>query len=88
MILFELDHFGSIIAVATATLKLPNRRRICLLRRPHGRLRPALGGRDRAVLGDEPPKSRDSLSDSGICHVGHWDRLAVEYAGWVRIVGT
>ncbi len=28
MILFELDHFGSIIAVATATLKLPNRRRI------------------------------------------------------------
>ena len=28
MILFELDHFGSIIAVATATLKLPKRRRI------------------------------------------------------------
>jgi hypothetical protein len=30
------------------------------------------------VLGDEPPKSRDTLSDSGIAHVGHWDRLAVE----------
>jgi hypothetical protein len=24
----------------------------------------------------------------GIGHVGQWDRLAVEYAGWVRIVGT
>jgi hypothetical protein len=30
----------------------------CLLRRPHAGLSPALGGRERAVLGDEPPKSR------------------------------
>jgi hypothetical protein len=43
---------------------------------------------ERAGLGDEPPKSRDRLRDSGIGHVGQWDRLAVEYAGWVRIVGT
>jgi hypothetical protein len=41
-----------------------------------------------AVLGDKPPKSRDRLSDSGIGHVGKGDCLAVEYAGWVRIVGT
>jgi hypothetical protein len=60
----------------------------CLLRRPHGGLRPALGGRERAVLGDEHPKSRDRLRDSAIGHVGQWDRLPVEYAGWVRIVGT
>jgi len=60
----------------------------CLLRRPHGGLRPALGGRERAVLSDEPPKSLDRLRDSGIGHVGQWNRLTVEYAGWVRIVGT
>ena len=42
----------------------------CLLRRPHCGLRPALGGRERAVLGDEPPKSRDRLRDPGIGHVG------------------
>src|SRR5712691_2919769 len=60
----------------------------CLLRRPHCGLCPALGGRERAVLGDELPKSRDRLLDPGIGHVGQWDRLAVEYAGWVRIVGT
>jgi hypothetical protein len=40
------------------------------------------------MLGDEPPKSRDRLRDSGIGHVGQWNRLTVEYAGWVRIVGT
>jgi hypothetical protein len=40
------------------------------------------------VLGDEPSKSYDRLLDPGIGHVGQWDRLAVEYAQWVRIVGT
>src|SRR6266849_3533631 len=35
-----------------------------------------------------PSYSRDRLRDPGIGHVGQWDRLAVEYAGWVRIVGT
>jgi hypothetical protein len=40
------------------------------------------------VLGDELPKSRDRLLDPGIGHVGQWDRRAVEYAAWVRIVGT
>jgi hypothetical protein len=40
------------------------------------------------MLGDELPKSRDRLLDPGIGHVGQGDRLAVEYAGWVRIVGT
>ena len=58
----------------------------CLLRWPHCGLCPALGRRERAVLGDEPPKSRDRLRDPGIGHFGQWDRLAVEYAGWVRIV--
>ena len=80
MILFELDHFGSIIAVATATLKLPNRRRIVFSDGRHCGLCPALGGRERAVLGGELPKSRDRLLDPGIGHVGQWDRLAVEYA--------
>jgi hypothetical protein len=45
----------------------------CLLRRPHCGLRPALGGRERAVLGNEPPKGRDILRDSDISHVGQWD---------------
>jgi hypothetical protein len=40
------------------------------------------------MLGDEPPQSRDRLRDSGIGYVRQWDRLAIEYAGWVRIVGT
>ena len=40
------------------------------------------------MLGDELPKSRDRLLNPGISHVGQEDRLAVEYAGWVRIVGT
>jgi len=55
---------------------------------PHFGLRPALGGRDRAVLGDEVPKSRDRFLDPSVRHVQQYDRLAVEYAGWVRIVGT
>jgi hypothetical protein len=46
-----------------------------------------------SAVGSEPcsatrPKSRDRLLDPGIGHVGQRDRLAVEYAGWVRIVGT
>jgi hypothetical protein len=40
------------------------------------------------VLGDELPKSRDRLLDQDVGHVGQWDPLTVEYAGWVRIVGT
>jgi len=60
----------------------------CFLRRPHRGLCPTLGSRERAVLGDEHPKSRDRLRDSGSGHVGQWNRLTVEYAGWVRIVGT
>jgi hypothetical protein len=40
------------------------------------------------VLVDELPKSGDRRLDPAIDHVGQWDRLAVEYAGWVRIVGT
>jgi len=31
-------------------------------------------------------ESRDRLRDPGIGHVGQWNRLTVEYAGWVRIV--
>ena len=60
----------------------------CPLRRPHRGLCPALGGRDRTVLGDELPNGRYRLLDPGIGHVGQWDRLAVECGGWVRIVGT
>jgi hypothetical protein len=37
----------------------------CFLRRPHGGLCPALGGRERAVIGNELPKSRDRLRDFG-----------------------
>jgi hypothetical protein len=40
------------------------------------------------VLGDELPKSGDKLVDPSIGHVEQWDHLAVEFAGWVRIVGT
>jgi hypothetical protein len=40
------------------------------------------------VLGDELPNGRHGLLDPGIGHVGQWNRLTVEYAGWVRIVGT
>jgi hypothetical protein len=40
------------------------------------------------VLGDELPNGRNRLLDPGIVHVGDRDGLAVEYAGWVRIVGT
>jgi hypothetical protein len=39
------------------------------------------------VLGGELPKS-DRLLNPGIGHLGQWDRLAIEYAGWLRIVGT
>jgi hypothetical protein len=49
---------------------------------------PPEGAFHSAVLGDGPPKSRDRLRDLGIGHVGQWNRLTVEYAGWVRIVGT
>ncbi len=37
----------------------------CSLRRPHGGLSPALGRRERAVLGDELPQSRDKTPRSG-----------------------
>jgi hypothetical protein len=40
------------------------------------------------VHGNELTKSLDRLLDPGIGHVGQWNRLTVEYAGWVRIVGT
>src|SRR5260370_10366213 len=48
MILFKVDHFGSIIAVATATLKLPNRRRIVF---SDGRLAPSV---QLSAVGIEP----------------------------------
>jgi hypothetical protein len=40
------------------------------------------------MLVDELPKGGGSLLEPCVGHVGDRDRLAVEYAGWVRIVGT
>jgi hypothetical protein len=59
-----------------------------LLRGPHRSLGPALRGRKTATLVDELPKGGGSLLKPCVGHVGDRDGLPVEYAGWVRIVGT
>src|SRR5258708_31992406 len=63
MILFELDHFGSIIAVATATLKLPKRRRIVF---SDGRM---VASVQLSAVGSEPcsaTNARRAATDSSI----------------------
>jgi hypothetical protein len=40
------------------------------------------------TLVDELPKGGDGLLKPCVGHVGDRDGLPVEYAGWVRIVGT
>jgi hypothetical protein len=63
MILFELDHFGSIIAVAPATLKLPNRRRIVF---SDGRMAASV---QLSAVGSEPysaTNSRIAATDSSV----------------------
>src|SRR5712692_10300442 len=59
-----------------------------LLRGPHRGLGPALRGRKTTTLVDELPKEGDSLLKPCVGHAGDRDSLPVEYAGWVRIVGT
>src|SRR5712691_1830386 len=71
-----------------ASRNLPNRRRIVL---SDGRMAASV---QLSAVGSEPcsaPNSRRAatrLLDPGIGQVGQWDRVAGEYAGWVRIVGT
>ena len=68
-----------------ASRKLPNRRRIVF---SDGRMAASV---QLSAVGSEPCSATnlrsDGLRDSGIGHVGQWDRLTVEYAGWVRIFG-
>ena len=59
-----------------------------LFRGPHRGLGPALRGRKTTTLVDVLPKGGDSLRKPCVGYVGDRDGLPVEYAGWVRIVGT
>jgi len=58
------------------------------LLRPHRGLGPVLRGRKTTTLVDELQNSGDSLFKPCVGHVGDGNGLPVEYAGWVRIVGT
>src|SRR6266571_646324 len=54
----------------------------------HLRGSPALLRRQASLLGEKPPDGVDALLDLGIGKVRQREGLPVEYAGWVRIVGT
>jgi hypothetical protein len=59
-----------------------------LLRRAHPGRGPAICGRSLTTVNEELAKRRNGSVDPGFSHVRDRNGLSVEYAGWVRIVGT